>query len=86
MTLKLGNGERDFRNRQFAVRGETEGRLAGWRNSSLFKGGNKMKPSTKDEIEGKVHEVKSKIKEKSGQLTNNCLASAGTGEGVLPLR
>jgi uncharacterized protein YjbJ (UPF0337 family) len=31
----------------------------------------KMKPSTKDEIEGKVHEVKRKVKEKAGQLTNN---------------
>jgi uncharacterized protein YjbJ (UPF0337 family) len=30
-----------------------------------------MKPSTKDEIEGKVHEVKGNVKEKVGQLTNN---------------
>ena len=74
---------RDFRSRQFAVRGETEGRLAGWRNSSLFKGGNKMKPSTKDEIEGKVHEVKGKIKEKAGQLTNNPdLEAEGQGEKI----
>jgi uncharacterized protein YjbJ (UPF0337 family) len=30
-----------------------------------------MKPSTKDEIAGKVHEVKGSVKEKAGQLTNN---------------
>jgi uncharacterized protein YjbJ (UPF0337 family) len=30
-----------------------------------------MKPSTKDEIEGEVHEVKGNVKEKVGQLTNN---------------
>jgi uncharacterized protein YjbJ (UPF0337 family) len=39
--------------------------------SNLFRGGNKMKTSTKDEIAGKVHEVKGKVKEKVGQLTNN---------------
>ena len=30
-----------------------------------------MNPSTKDEISGSFHEVKSKIKEKAGQVTNN---------------
>ena len=30
-----------------------------------------MRPSIKDEIEGKVHEVKGGVKEKAGQLTNN---------------
>jgi uncharacterized protein YjbJ (UPF0337 family) len=30
-----------------------------------------MKPSTKDEIAGKVHEVKGNVKEKAGQVTNN---------------
>jgi hypothetical protein len=30
-----------------------------------------MKPSTKDEVAGKVHELKGKIKEKTGQVTNN---------------
>jgi uncharacterized protein YjbJ (UPF0337 family) len=30
-----------------------------------------MKPSTKGEIEGRVHEVKGTIKEKVGQLTND---------------
>ena len=29
-----------------------------------------MKPSTKNEIAGKVHEVKGKIKEMAGQMTN----------------
>ena len=30
-----------------------------------------MKPSTKDQMEGKLHEVKGKVKEKAGQVTNN---------------
>jgi len=30
-----------------------------------------MKPSTKDQAEGKFHEIKGKVKEKAGQLTNN---------------
>jgi len=30
-----------------------------------------VKPSTKDKAEGKFHEMKGKIKEKAGQLTNN---------------
>jgi uncharacterized protein YjbJ (UPF0337 family) len=30
-----------------------------------------MKPSTKDEVAGKVHEVKGTVKEKAGKLTHN---------------
>ena len=30
-----------------------------------------MKPSTKDQIKGKLHEMKGKAKEKVGQVTNN---------------
>ena len=30
-----------------------------------------MKPSTKDQIEGKFHEVKGTVKEKTGQVINN---------------
>jgi len=30
-----------------------------------------MKPSTTDKVEGKFHEVKGKVKETAGQLTNN---------------
>ena len=30
-----------------------------------------MKPSTKDQVEGKFHEVKGKVKEKAGQVINN---------------
>jgi uncharacterized protein YjbJ (UPF0337 family) len=30
-----------------------------------------MKPSTNDQVEGKFHEVKGKVKEKAGQVTNN---------------
>jgi uncharacterized protein YjbJ (UPF0337 family) len=42
-----------------------------------------MKPSTKDEIAGKVHEVKGDIKEKVGQLTNDPdLKAEGTGEKI----
>jgi uncharacterized protein YjbJ (UPF0337 family) len=42
-----------------------------------------MKESTKDEIQGKLHEAKGKIKEKAGQMTNNPnLEAEGTGEKV----
>jgi len=40
-----------------------------------------MKPSTKDQIEGKLHEMKGKAKEKVGQVTNNPdLAAEGQNE------
>ena len=40
-----------------------------------------MKPSTKDQAEGKFHEVKGKVKEQAGHLTNNAdLEAEGTGE------
>jgi uncharacterized protein YjbJ (UPF0337 family) len=42
-----------------------------------------MKPSTEDKTSGKVHEVKGKIKEKVGQLTNNPdLEAEGQGEKI----
>ena len=42
-----------------------------------------MKPSTDNEIAGKVHEVKGKIKEKVGQLTNDPdLEGAGIGQKI----
>ena len=40
-----------------------------------------MKLSAKDQVEGKIHEVKGGIKEKAGQLTNNPgLAAEGQNE------
>jgi uncharacterized protein YjbJ (UPF0337 family) len=43
-----------------------------------------MKPSIENEIAGRVHEVKGKIKEKVGQLTNNPnLEAEGIGEYIL---
>src|SRR5579872_7577702 len=33
--------------------------------------GDDMKPSTKDQVEGKFHEMKGKLKEKTGQATKN---------------
>jgi uncharacterized protein YjbJ (UPF0337 family) len=30
-----------------------------------------MQPSTKDDVEGKLHEVKGNVKEKVGQVTND---------------
>lgn len=40
-----------------------------------------MKASTKDQAEGKFHEVKGKVKEKAGHLTNNSdLEAKGTAE------
>jgi uncharacterized protein YjbJ (UPF0337 family) len=42
-----------------------------------------MKSSTKDQAEGKFHEVKGKIKEAAGELTDNPkLESAGATEKV----
>jgi uncharacterized protein YjbJ (UPF0337 family) len=42
-----------------------------------------MKPSTKDEIAGKVHEVKGDIREKVGKLANDAdLEAQGTGEKI----
>jgi uncharacterized protein YjbJ (UPF0337 family) len=47
------------------------------------KEGSIMKPSTEDQITGKVHEVKGTIKEKAGQLTNNPdLEGQGIGEKI----
>jgi uncharacterized protein YjbJ (UPF0337 family) len=57
--------------------------LTGRRNSSLVSGGSEMKPSTQNEIAGQVHEVKGKIKEKVGQLTNDPdLEAEGIGEKI----
>jgi len=40
-----------------------------------------MKASTKDELAGKVHEVKGAVKEKAGQVTGNSdLEDRGAGE------
>jgi uncharacterized protein YjbJ (UPF0337 family) len=42
-----------------------------------------MKKSSRDQAEGKMHEVKGKIKEKAGRLTNNPrLEEEGTDEKV----
>jgi uncharacterized protein YjbJ (UPF0337 family) len=42
-----------------------------------------MKESTKDEIQGKMHEAKGKMKEKAGHMTNNPnLEAEGAGEKV----
>jgi uncharacterized protein YjbJ (UPF0337 family) len=42
-----------------------------------------MKPSTNDQIKGKLHELKGKVKEKAGQVTNNPnLAAEGQDEKI----
>ena len=42
-----------------------------------------MKPSMKDEIQGTFHEVKGKVKEKAGQVTNNPdLKAEGKAENI----
>jgi len=46
--------------------------------------GGSMKPSTKDQIQGKLHEIKGKAKEKAGQVTNNPdLAAEGQAEKIV---
>jgi uncharacterized protein YjbJ (UPF0337 family) len=43
----------------------------------------RMKPSTEDEIAGRIHEVKGTIKEKVGELTNDPdLEGEGIGEKI----
>jgi uncharacterized protein YjbJ (UPF0337 family) len=65
------------------ARGDDEECLAEWRNLNCFRGDNMMKSSTKNEVVGKVHELKGKIKEKIAQLTNNPdLEDEGTGEKI----
>jgi uncharacterized protein YjbJ (UPF0337 family) len=52
-------------------------------NSRVVQEGKKMKPSTENEIAGKVHELKGTIKQKVGQLTNNPdLEGEGIGEKI----
>lgn len=42
-----------------------------------------VKPSTQDQVEGKLHAVKGKLKEKVGQLTNDPdLETEGTTEKI----
>ena len=42
-----------------------------------------MKPSTEDEIEGKFHDLKGKVKKKAGQLTNDPdLEAEGKAEDI----
>ena len=42
-----------------------------------------MKQSTKDKAKGKFHEVKGKVKEKVGRVTNNpTLEAEGRGEAI----
>jgi uncharacterized protein YjbJ (UPF0337 family) len=45
------------------------------------RGETQMKQSTKDQIKGKLHELKGNVKEKAGQVTNNpSLATEGQNE------
>jgi uncharacterized protein YjbJ (UPF0337 family) len=42
-----------------------------------------MKPSTENQVAGKIHEVKGAIKEKAGKLTNDPdMEDEGTGEKI----
>jgi uncharacterized protein YjbJ (UPF0337 family) len=42
-----------------------------------------MKPSTKDELQGKLHEAKGKVKETVGHVTNDPeLEAKGQGEKI----
>jgi uncharacterized protein YjbJ (UPF0337 family) len=44
---------------------------AGWPFRIATKKGSIMKPSSKDEVAGKIHGVKGAVKEKVGKLTSN---------------
>ena len=55
----------------------------GIKDAELLSGGS-MKPSTKDQIAGKLHEMKGTVKEKAGQLADNPdLAAEGQAEKVV---
>ena len=42
-----------------------------------------MKPSTKDQVQGALHEIKGKAKEKAGEIANNPnLAAEGQNEKI----
>jgi uncharacterized protein YjbJ (UPF0337 family) len=57
--------------------------LNGFDASAPIRLGGSMKPSTKDQIEGKLHEVKGAVKEKAGQAANNPnLAAEGQAEKI----
>jgi uncharacterized protein YjbJ (UPF0337 family) len=44
---------------------------------------NPMKPGTQDEVEGKFHDLKGKVKKKTGQLTNDSdLEAEGQAEEI----
>jgi uncharacterized protein YjbJ (UPF0337 family) len=52
-----------------------------WKQFRKKRGENKMKPSTKDKIKGKMHELKGNVKKKAGQVTDNPkLAAEGRDE------
>jgi uncharacterized protein YjbJ (UPF0337 family) len=51
------------------------------RTSITIKKGDKMKSSTTDNVEGKMHQVKGKVKEVAGKITNDPdLEAEGKGE------
>jgi len=52
-------------------------------NMPLFQRRKQMNPSTKDQIEGTIHEVKGKVKETIGHATNNAdLEAEGKAENL----
>jgi uncharacterized protein YjbJ (UPF0337 family) len=58
-------------------------RCAGRDGRPKRKGENKMKDSTKDQVQGKLHEAKGSVKEKAGKLFNNSnLEAEGQDEKV----
>jgi uncharacterized protein YjbJ (UPF0337 family) len=65
------------------ARSNGEKRCVALWNWNFARGDKKMKPSTENEIAGQVHEVKGKIKEKIGKVTNDAdLEDEGTAEKV----
>jgi uncharacterized protein YjbJ (UPF0337 family) len=65
------------------IRCSDGGLFAVFRRPNPTAKGDDMKPSTKDQVEGKFHEMKGKVKEKTGKATNNPdLMDEGTVEKV----
>jgi uncharacterized protein YjbJ (UPF0337 family) len=53
------------------------------RRDHFLQGAVRMKPSSENQVAGKIHEVKGAIKEKAGRIANNPdLEAEGTGEKI----
>jgi uncharacterized protein YjbJ (UPF0337 family) len=80
LTIERVRGVLDVPSMLFITPGKAVGHLLEFKS---FQWREQMNPGTKDEIAGRVHEVKGTIKEKVGELTNDPdLEGEGIGEKI----